>query len=170
MPRRLLHHIRSNVIGYAALFISLGGTSYAAIAIPAGSVGTRQLRNGAVTGSKLAKNAVSAVNLNPSSIAGHIADWAQIRASGQVISAGPKATVFVRDPTRGLFQVSWHRSISAGCMAIANTANVPAVVGESAANTIGPDGRGRNAFVLVQTFDASGNNVPENVNVAIVCP
>ena len=99
MPRRLLHHIRSNAIGYAALFVSLGGTSYAAIAIPAGSVGTRQLRNGAVTGGKLAKKAVSAADLNPSSIAGHVADWAQVRADGHVTTSSPKASVVFSDPS-----------------------------------------------------------------------
>jgi hypothetical protein len=28
----------------------------------------------------------------------------------------------------------------------------------------------RSTNLLVQTFDASGNNVPENVNVIVVCP
>ena len=167
---RLLAHVRNNVVAYLALFVALGGTSYAALSLPAGSVGTKQLRNGAVTSRKLAKQAVSAANLDPKSIAGHIADWAQIRADGHVISSAPKASVFVRDSTRGLFQVSWHRSIPPGCMAIASPANVPAVVGQATANTLGPDGSGRSAFVLVQTFDASGNNVPENVNVVVICP
>jgi hypothetical protein len=170
MPRRLLHHIRSNAIGYAALFISLGGTSYAAIAIPAGSVGTRQLRNGAVTGNKLAKNAVSAANLNPSSIAGHIADWAQIRADGHVTSSRPKASVSVTDPTRGLFRVSWHRSIPSGCIAVANPTNVPTVLGSASASAFGLGGQNSATSLLVSTFDASGNNVPVNVNVVVICP
>lgn len=167
---KTLNFIRRNAIALVALFVALGGTSYAALSLPAGSVGTNQLRNGAVTGRKLAKQAVSAASLDPKSIAGHIADWAQIRADGHVISSGPKASVFVRDSTRGLFQVSWHRSIRSGCMAVASPANVPAVLGQANANTVGPDGTGRSAFVLVQTFDASGNNVPENVNVMVVCP
>jgi hypothetical protein len=170
MPRRLLHHIRSNAIGYAALFVSLGGTSYAAIAIPAGSIGTRQLRNGAVTGSKLAKNAVSAANLNPSSIAGHIADWAQVRADGQVTTSSPRASATTSNPTQGLYQVSWHRSIAQKCIAIANPVNVGPVNASASATTAGPFGRGRGAHILVSTFDASGNNVPENVNVLIICP
>jgi len=170
MPRRLLHHIRSNVIGYAALFIALGGTSYAAVAIPAGSVGTLQLRNGAVTGRKLAKNAVSAANLNPSSIAGHIADWAQIRADGHVMTSRPSASVSMTDPTLGLFRVSWHRSLPQNCVIFANPANVPTVLGRVTAETFGPDGHGAGSFLLVETFDASGNNVPENVNVMVVCP
>lgn len=38
-----------NVIATIALFVSLGGVSYAAVAIPAHSVGARQLRPGAVS-------------------------------------------------------------------------------------------------------------------------
>jgi hypothetical protein len=148
----------------------LGGTSYAAIAIPAGSVGTRQLRNGAVTGNKLAKNAVSAANLNPSSIAGHIADWAQIRSDGHVTSSRPKASVSVTDPTRGLFRVSWHRSIPSGCIAIANPTNVPTVLGSASASAFGLGGQNSATSLLVSTFDASGNNVPVNVNVVVICP
>jgi len=170
MPRRLLHHIKSNAIGYAALFISLGGTSYAAIAIPAGSVGTVQLHNGAVTGSKLAKNAVSAANLNPSSIAGHIADWAQIRADGHVTASSPHASATTSNPTQGLYQLSWHRSIAQNCIAIANPVNVAPINASASATTSGPFGRGRAAHIIVSTFDASGDNVPENVNVLITCP
>ncbi len=42
------------VISLIALFVALGGTSYAAInALPRNSVGTAQIKNGAVTGAKL---------------------------------------------------------------------------------------------------------------------
>ena len=42
------------VISLIALFVALGGTSYAAItSLPANSVGTKQLKNSAVTGTKL---------------------------------------------------------------------------------------------------------------------
>jgi len=170
MPDRLLHHIRSNIVGYIALFIALGGTSYAAISIPAGSVGSKQLRNGAVTSSKLAKHAVTAASLDPKSIAGHISDWAEIRADGTVISSSPRASVTLTNPGRGLFRVSWDQSIPQSCMAIANPANVPAVLGSATADTFGPSGHGRSTNLLVQTFDASGNNVPENVNVVVICP
>ena len=52
MLTRLLHLIRHNVIALIALFVALGGTSYAALNLPAGSVGTRQLKNRSVTASQ----------------------------------------------------------------------------------------------------------------------
>jgi len=42
----------ANVIASLALFVALGGSSYAAIKLPAGSVGAKQLRTGAVTSAK----------------------------------------------------------------------------------------------------------------------
>jgi hypothetical protein len=51
-------------VSLAALFVALGGTSYAAFALPNNSVGPRQLKNGAVTTSKLKNGAVTASKLN----------------------------------------------------------------------------------------------------------
>lgn len=49
-----LHPNPSLIISLLALFVALGGTSYAAISsVPANSVGTAQLKNGAVTSAKL---------------------------------------------------------------------------------------------------------------------
>jgi hypothetical protein len=42
-----------------ALFVSLGGGAYAALTLPANSVGTKQIKNRAVSGSKLARNALA---------------------------------------------------------------------------------------------------------------
>lgn len=46
----------TTLAAYGALFLALGGTSYAAMQTPAGSITTRDLHNGAVTRAKLAKN------------------------------------------------------------------------------------------------------------------
>ena len=50
---KILTFIRQNAIALVALFVALGGTSYAALSLPAGSVGTKQLRNGSVTPANL---------------------------------------------------------------------------------------------------------------------
>ena len=48
-------YVRRHHIGLLALFIALGGTSYAAVSLPRNSVGNAQLRKAAVTESKLSR-------------------------------------------------------------------------------------------------------------------
>ena len=43
------------VVACAALAVALGGTGYAALKLPRNSVGTKQLKNSAVTNRKLAR-------------------------------------------------------------------------------------------------------------------
>ncbi len=57
----------ANVIGSIALFVALGGVAVAA-GLPRNSVGTSQLKNGAVTAAKLRKQAVTAGKLAPKSV------------------------------------------------------------------------------------------------------
>jgi hypothetical protein len=45
----------ANVMATIAVFVALGGGAYAAITLPANSVGSRQLKNGAVTPRKVAR-------------------------------------------------------------------------------------------------------------------
>jgi hypothetical protein len=47
------------VVALLALFVALGGTGYAALNLPANSVGAKQLKKKAVTGKKIRKNAVT---------------------------------------------------------------------------------------------------------------
>jgi len=61
------------VVALIALFVALGGTSYAAItALPAHSVGTAQLKNKAVTAAKIKNGSITPEKLSPSSLAGAI--------------------------------------------------------------------------------------------------
>ena len=53
------HLSYANVMATIAVFIALGGASYAAIKVPKNSVGTRQLKNGAVTGAKVKDGAIT---------------------------------------------------------------------------------------------------------------
>ena len=52
----MLEHLKRHAIAYVALFVALGGTSYAAAQLPRNSVGKKQLRKGAVD-SRAVKNA-----------------------------------------------------------------------------------------------------------------
>jgi hypothetical protein len=51
------------VVSLIALFVALGGTSYAAITLPKNSVGTKQIKNDAVTASKLSSSAGGKVKI-----------------------------------------------------------------------------------------------------------
>ncbi len=67
---RVSSHVRHNVVGYLALFVALGGTSYAATQLPRNSVGTKQLKKGAVTSRKLANGAVTGSKVANNSLTG----------------------------------------------------------------------------------------------------
>src|SRR5436190_17303568 len=51
------------VISLLALFVALGGTTYAATSLPKNSVGTKQLKKNAVTSAKIKNGAVTAAKL-----------------------------------------------------------------------------------------------------------
>jgi hypothetical protein len=166
---KLLAHAKNNAVAYLALFVALGGTGYAAISIPAGSVGTRQLRNRAVTQSKLGKGSVSAPNLNSKSIAGYVAFWAHIAVDGKVVGSSPRATVTTPSAGRGLFVVTWNRPIPRSCFLLSSvTDETPPTA--AYANALFEAGLKNNKGAYVQTFNGAGLNVPEPVNVAVICP
>lgn len=62
MHKQILSHGQRNLVGYLALFVALGGTSYAAIRLPANVVTTKHLRNGSVTSAKVKNNSLRAVD------------------------------------------------------------------------------------------------------------
>ena len=72
----MLAYLRRHHVGIIALFIALGGASYAATQLPANSVGTRQIRAGAVTPAKLSP-----------------------RLATELRKGAPKAEAAWRDPT-----------------------------------------------------------------------
>jgi hypothetical protein len=55
----------STVLALVALAVALGGTGYAATLLPAGSVGTAQLKNGAVVSSKVKNGSLRAADFAP---------------------------------------------------------------------------------------------------------
>jgi len=75
----------STVIALVALAVALGGTGYAATLLPAGSVGTAQLKNGAVISSKVKNGSLQAADFAP----GELPAGAQ-GPQGPAGSAGPQ--------------------------------------------------------------------------------
>jgi len=64
----LTRYIRRHHIALLALFVALGGTSYAAVNLPNGSVGAAQLKQGAVASKKLRNGAVSRAKLRNNAV------------------------------------------------------------------------------------------------------
>jgi hypothetical protein len=65
----------ANLVSLMALFIALGGTTYAAVALPKNSVGAKQIKKNAVTASEVKRNAVGAAEIRSNAVAsGDIAD------------------------------------------------------------------------------------------------
>jgi hypothetical protein len=62
--RRLSVPSPAFVVSLIALFVALGGTTYAATSLPTNSVGAKQLRKNAVTSPKIKAHAVSASKIN----------------------------------------------------------------------------------------------------------
>jgi hypothetical protein len=154
---RVAHHVKSNAIAYLALFIALGGTSYAAIRLPANSVGNRALKN----------HSVSAVKLDRSSIAGYVRDWARIDSNGRVTASRPKARLIGWTETGpapgGLIQ--WSRPVPAACIAIATTEILPSGSASYASSQVASGGakHAGQTYILLSAPQRA-------VDVAVLCP
>jgi hypothetical protein len=72
MPRQLRaladHLSYANVVATLALFVALGGVSWAAITLPRNSVGSEQLRRDAVTTRKIKKGAVTGAKIRAGAV------------------------------------------------------------------------------------------------------
>ena len=67
MSGRIGTHIRSNVVGYVALFIALGGVTYAA-GLARDSVKSRQIKKGAVRSGEVKDDSLTGNDVNESSL------------------------------------------------------------------------------------------------------
>jgi hypothetical protein len=162
----LLKHIKLNLVAYTALFVALAGTSYAAVNLPAGSVGSRQLRNGAVTNKKIANGSITPAKFSSKNINGSIAMWARISATGVLVASKPHAVVIYNSPS-AFGRINWGRAIPAPCFSLATVDGIPAAGFASVAtlNQSHPP-----TFVLFHTFNNNGQPAGEPVNVAVICP
>ena len=153
---KTLTFIRHNAIALAALFVALGGTSYAALSLPAGSVGSRQLRNHSITPIKFAAG----------SIGGFVRYWARIDATGKVIASRPRAKIVAwygnpSGPYSGGI-VRWGKPIGRSCFSLATIESFPQVHNASALTVPGNGGVGTQVRIATSAI--------EPVDVAVVCP
>lgn len=64
MFERARSHVRHNVVAYLALFVALTGTTYAAVQIPKGSVGSGSVRNHALRGVDVRNDALTGTQVS----------------------------------------------------------------------------------------------------------
>lgn len=161
MILRIVNHVRSNVIAYAALafsMLALGGGAYAAVVLPANSVGARQIRN----------HSIAPIKFNTHAIGGTVLHWAQVRAEGTLASSGSRAT----DngvPHDGDYLISWGDAFSARC--------IPTVTVIGTGGLLSPPAGYANAHILaghptrvwVSTYTAQGAPSPAAFSLAVIC-
>ena len=146
---RLLKHARANVVAYLALFVALGGSSYAAFDLP--------------------NHSIDPVKLNPRTIGGYVRAWASVSATGRVTASGGGVRVLVDSAVApGHYIIDWSPRPSSSCEAtgsvdIGEKASPGTVSTQSAAS------RGRGEQSAVQTYDAQGQPAALPYDIQLIC-
>lgn len=125
--RRLSQWIRSNALGLVAIFVVLGGTAFAAGALPKGSIGTKQLKNDAVNGSKVKNNSLTGADINASSL-GTVPNAAHATTTDNATHADNAGRAANSDQLAGLPVSAFQLRVSGNC------------AGGSAIASVGSDG------------------------------
>ena len=192
--RRVRTHLSyANVMATVAVFVALGGTSYAVTQLPRNSVGPKQIRSAAVGASELRTGAVRSRDVRDRSVAlRDIAPGARRSLRGQAGATGPQgppgptvATLsaavtpegrFARsrgtsaDATThsiasGVYKIDFDRDISA-CYVLATIATTRGNgTGGEITTEIGPEARS----VTVRTGNSDGTAADLPFHVAVVC-
>ena len=178
----------ANVISSAALFIALGGTSYA-LTLPRNSVGSQQIRSGGVRPSEIRSGAVRSsevknrsLGVRDLSVPARASLRGQSGPPGPAGPAGPSGVTYraaIRSSggeahgnstlatRRGLYDylVTFGRPLT-DCVSTATLASVD-VAGNPPAGRITVAREGE--FVLVRTYDAMGNAASLGFHLIVAC-
>jgi hypothetical protein len=147
------------MVAFVALLVALAGTSYAAIQLPAGSVGTKQLKKNAVTGKKVKNRSLKAADF----------------ATGQ-LPAGPKGDQGIQGPAgpAGATNVTVRTSAEGLGITTATCEGNERAVGGGALSTdgylvaVGPNATsGTPNGWAAQADDGAGGDA--HVRVSVVC-
>lgn len=82
----------ANVVATLALFIALGGVSWAAVKLPKNSVGSAQIKKNAITSAKIKKNAITGSKIKNNSLTGGDINAASLGKVPSAASADNSAT------------------------------------------------------------------------------
>jgi hypothetical protein len=159
-------HLQHNLVAYLALFVALGGTSFAAVAVtlPPNSVGTAQIQPGAITASKIRAGVIPAGYNGPSFYFG---SW---NANGTVAIYEPDVAMLKRGT--GFYKATFFTDVS-GCgqyATITGTTTGQIAVGPSTLDQVTSHGGLHGTLSLdVRTFDATGAPADRSFAVAAIC-
>lgn len=172
----------ANVTATIALFVALGGTSYAALTLPRDSVGDAQIRAGAVRSSEVRDRSL---RLRDLSLAARTSLKGQRGLAGATGPTGPagapavkyfavvspsggfvrgNATSGGRDAAVGTYDIGFAASVN-GCAYVATLGTADATVTPPGRITVN-DAGGR---VGVQTFDAAGAPADLPFHLVVAC-
>lgn len=183
MPRRLIDRLTyANVVATMALFIALGGTSYAAIKLPHNSVGSEQIKTGAVHTGEIRDRTIRLQDISTAARASlrglsgpqgpqgaqgpagaaAIKHFASVSASGGLIRGDAKSGG--SGDAIGAYVVGFAESVS-GCAYSATLGTTDASTAPAGRITVN-DLAGR---VGVQTYDAAGNPADLPFHLIVAC-
>lgn len=148
--------IRHNAIALLALFVALGGTSYAALTI---------------NGSQIRNRTIDSVKLDPKSIAGSIKARVDLQFRGtQLIAASSSSPVRVTTFGAGEI-IDWvHQRFSAKCLVLAaahvNSTTLPIGANDGYVNAelLTPNN------VVLHGYGPDGSRRPQAASLVLVCP
>ena len=171
------------VVAGLALAVSLGGTGYAAVVLPANSVGTAQLKNGAVVGTKVKTHSLVAANFRPGALpkgdpgpvglpgpAGPKGDpaakaWAVVRGADGAIVRQSGGVTAAKPAGQGLYTLTFPQSVSE-CAPIVTLSSTNATPEEGFASAA----TGAQATqYTVQTLNAGGGHENRTFSIALLC-
>jgi hypothetical protein len=108
------------LVACVALFVSLGGASYAAVTIPNNSVGAAQLKKNAVTNAKLSANSVTYKKIAPNTVGKVRANLGQLQERvGGKCAAGTAVATITKDG-----KVTCNSALPSGLQTTSNTATI----------------------------------------------
>jgi len=159
---RLLGHVRANTVAYLALILAalaLAGGAYAALAVPANSVGASQIRN----------HSIGPVKLDPRAIGGSVRHWARVDATGKIVASSSRANGSAGTPSEGVYLITWSDSFSNRCAAIATVLGPVAGLGASSGYANARVTGAHPAGVFVSTYGPDGKQAPAPFSVVVIC-
>lgn len=181
MLRRLSDRLSyANVTATLALFVALGGTSYAAIKLPRNSVGSSQIRSSAVGGSEVHNGSLRGADIYKGtrrSLRGAAG------ATGPAGPAGPAAIKFFSAVAangsfvRGNATSGGHPAIGSGSYTVGFAQSVSACAFSATIGTTDPSAapagrvtvRDQGGTVGVQTYDAAGAPADLPFHLVVAC-